>query len=427
MIGDTIQAISSPRGAGARAVLRVSGPEAFAAVGRLTGKPIPQRRGSLETQVSWRGHKVPCLLLHMPGPASYSGEDLVELHLPGSPMLLTLLGETLAPECRPASPGEFTRRAFENGRLDLAGAQGVMDLIHAESAAERRRALALVQGELQAEVSRQRGKIQDALALLEAGLDFEAGETGEISADKLEVPLAAAEQALSVLEAGLPAARRGAGILVHGAANAGKSSLCNALAGREEVLVDATAGSTRDLLAIELEGGQVILDSPGEHCEPSALASLVGEQRTRAAQGAGAAILVLDGQNPQTPQAMPAQPVLALVLSKQDLGSSKLPPGLPALPVFATSARTGEGIDALRRFLSERSSGGPAGEGQLLRSALGTCLKHLRLARSPDLGASPELAALELSAALLALELIDGRSSPEDLLDRIFAGFCLGK
>ncbi|MHC5066294.1 MAG: GTPase [Planctomycetota bacterium] len=427
MIGDTIQAVSSPPGAGARGVLRISGPEAFAVAGRMIGRGLPAERGSEEAELDWQGYKIPCLVLHMPGPNSYTGEDLIELHLPGSPLLLSMLGEELAPECRLATPGEFTRRAFENGRMDLAGAQAVMDLIHAASEADRRRALSLINGEVQAELAGHRAKIQDAQALIEAGLDFESGETGEVAYAPLLPSLAAVEADLRALAAGLPSAGSAAGILLLGAANAGKSSLCNALVGRDEVLVDAEAGSTRDLLRVELPAGGVILDSPGELAGSGWDGELAEQQREAGSLRAAAGILVLDGQNPSTDWAQPALPLIALVLSKQDLGKGPLPPGLPDLPLFRTSVRSGEGISELRQFICERSSAGPVADGSFLRDSLVSCLEHLKRAQSPELLACGELVALELGAAIAALDPVEGHSSPEDLLDRIFAGFCLGK
>ena len=369
---------------------------------------------------------VDCLVLVMVGPNSYTGEDLVELHLPGSPLLLAMVADRLEPQCRLAAPGEFTRRAFENGRLDLAEAEAILALITADTIEARRHALAVLSGELRGEIEACRGQIQDALALVEAGLDFGSGETFEVDRQQVLALLQSARARVMRLRSGLPATRGGGSLLLIGAANAGKSSLCNALAGSEQVLVAAQAGTTRDVLLVDLGAGSSLLDAPGDLDSPSGLDHRATRLRQRIEAGAGGAIYVIDGQDPSWPKS--DLPPVALVLTKQDLGATRaLPGGLPDLPLFRTSAKDGRGLPALRDFLRQRSMVAPRSEGRRIHGLLERCADRLGCALAPDLSDQGELLALELGEALSQIDQVSGRSSPEDLLDRIFAGFCLGK
>ena len=233
VIGDTIFAVASPPGAAERGVLRISGPRALQLAGEVVESELQPRRSVLETAVHILGHRVPCLVLVMPGPGSYTGEDVVELHLPGSPLLLEKLGERLRPVGRDALPGEFTRRAYENGRLGLTEAEAVLDLIHAATQDDRAKALDMLEGGLSESVDGVRALVQDALALLESGLDFTEGETGTVAAESWLRLLRTALQMVQSVETALPQARSGGEVLLVGAGNAGKSSLCNALAGEQ--------------------------------------------------------------------------------------------------------------------------------------------------------------------------------------------------
>ena len=179
MLGDTIQAVASPPGKGARGVLRISGPDARRAALAVIEGELPERRAAAEVRVRVAAGTVEALALWMPKPRSFTGEDVVELHLAGSPLLLAIVAASL-PGVRAATPGEFTRRAFENGKFELSQAEGVLDLIHAASVEEARAALHAVQGGLADAVERIRGEVQDLQALLESGLDFTDEETGAV-------------------------------------------------------------------------------------------------------------------------------------------------------------------------------------------------------------------------------------------------------
>lgn len=431
VLGDTIVALASPPGPSERAVLRISGPAAVACVAAVFA-PAPDRaRGLVDGTVRVLDGTVAAFALVMPGPGSYTGEDVVELHVPGGPLLVRILQDALLRESaalglRPARPGEFTRRAFENGRLDLAEAEGVLALIHSGDEAERRRALALLEGGLSRAVAALRERLQDAAAALEAGLDFTEGETGAVGESEWLPVLAAQRDELDRLLAELPAARVGGEVLLLGAANAGKSSLCNALSGRDAVLVDAVPGTTRDVLRVEVGDGVALWDSPGDLAEPGEWDRAAIALRDRLGGEAAAALVVVDPRAVWLPQTH--LPVLAVVGTRADLGCRLTESPLPGVPVFAVSAVTGEGVEEVRGFLAARARGGASDVGGPQRTALGACRAALQRAMGAAAdGAGAEVVAAEVQAALVELEAIEGRHSAEDLLDRIFARFCLGK
>ncbi len=435
MLGDTIFAIASPPGPAPRGVLRLSGPQALAAATAVLQTPPVARRGSMENQVKVAGRRLPCLVLVMPGPHSYTGEDVVELHLLGAPLLLEALCQQFRPHARLATPGEFTRRAFEHGRMALDQAEAVLQLIHAASVEEGRLALGMLRGGLAQSVQELRQQIQDALAWLESGLDFGEEETGTVSIQRWLPGLQQARQECQRLLAALPQSRVAGEILVYGAANAGKSSLCNALAGGQHSLVADLAGTTRDVLAVHLSPDLCLLDSPGDlqgdQAEAAALDQEMLALRDRLAQRAAAILWVMDPADPNSQPPALGLPVLARVLSKADLAAAELPPSdlLPSdLPTFHVSSVTGQGLAELRAFLQQHAATGPVGMGSRvhdLLAAAGQCLATAVAAAEE--GQPEEMIAVDLSAALQSLDAIHGQSSPEDLLDRIFQGFCLGK
>ena len=466
MLGDTIYAVASPPGAAARGVIRISGPGAIVVCSRLLSGRDAQGcriespdapawgRGSFEAQIEVLGYPVDCLVLVMPGPGSYTGEDVVELHLPGSPLLLDAVAERLAgtPADMPAAcsdgpvrlatPGEFTRRAFENGRMDLAAAEAVQHLIHAAGESSRRFALDVLEGGLAAAVEEIRVPMQDALALLEVGLDFAEDETGAVDASAWSGWLQLARDRATALREGLPRASVQGEILLLGAANAGKSALANALAGRDEALVAAVPGTTRDVLTFELGATETgspvrLLDAPGDLATPGVADALALSLRDRLARRVGGVLLVIDPTAPLAP--VTDLPVVARVYTKSDLApppeSGRLGSpadavdGAGAVPVqFSVSSVTGAGIADLRGFLLAQVGGGPCGLGARLQAALDGVVHALDAALAGVAVRLPEeLIAMDLAAGLAALDSIAGHSSPEAVLDRIFAGFCLGK
>ncbi|MDA0375401.1 MAG: 50S ribosome-binding GTPase, partial [Planctomycetota bacterium] len=254
-------------------MIRISGEGAFGVASGALCAPdaIVAVRGVQRIRASVLGHAVGGLAMVMPGPRSFTGEDVVELHLPGSPLLLAQVGAALvAAGARHAAPGEFTRRAFEHGRLTLSEAEAVLDLIRAADVESARRAAAVLDGGIDRAVGGIRSAILDARAMLEAGLDFEEGETGDVEPEIWRAPLRRVAAQLDALAAEQPVGPGASDLVLLGPANAGKSSLCNALLGRDEFLVSDVPGTTRDVLEIELPGGGRLWDAPGDLGEGAA-------------------------------------------------------------------------------------------------------------------------------------------------------------
>ena len=437
MIGDTIVAWSSAKGASERAVLRLSGPAARELAQRVFTPGIPAQRTIVDGAVCVLGQRTAAFALSMPAPASFTGEHTVELHVPGSPVLVQLLLDELLRDAaalgaRMALPGEFTARAVQHGKLDGIGAEALLLLLHAADRQQLQHAVQWLRGGLAAAVLELRAELQDALALVEVGLDFTDDETGAVDASIWQATLQRALVRLGELLATVPAAAPGGEVLLLGAANAGKSALANALAGRAAALVAELAGTTRDVLRIELAPGVAVFDAPGDLQAPGDIDAAALALRDRLAGGAASLLLVLDASGePFVPPSALASPLpwFGVVWTKVDLAQ---PPPLPeavaargnGLPVFATSARTGAGIGDLRTALLAAGTGGVVDAGGPLRSALGQTQQAVERALSAP---TPELVAVDLQVALRALDGIAGTHSPEALLDRIYGRFCLGK
>jgi tRNA modification GTPase len=445
---DTIFAPATAAGRAAVAVIRLSGPDAGEALRALAGPRIAPRRAVVRKLRGGDGEPIDeALVLWMPGPGSYTGEDVAELHLHGGPAVVgRALRALQARGLRLAEPGEFTRRAFEAGRLSLDQAEGVADLVDAETEAQARQAVAQLEGALGRRYGRWRGMLAEALAQLEAAVDFPDEDLPEDLARRAEPPIARLE---ADLERALADARRGERvregyrIALVGAPNAGKSRLFNALLEREAAIVTPIPGTTRDVLeaALVLGGYKVLLaDMAGLRATDEAIE---GEGVRRAAAWAEAADLrlwVVDGSagaGQWREAGGLARPGDVLVLSKADLG-----PGADAAPALslaegaqletlALSAETGAGLAELREQLSRRVAADLTGaefppvtrarHEAVLRDAL------THLDRATRALASPELAAEDLRLAARALERITGRIGAEDVLDVIFASFCIGK
>lgn len=429
-----IWAVASPRGAAARGVIRVSGDGAFGVASAALRAPraIVGERGVQSIQVSVLGHAVDGLALVMPGPRSFTGEDVVELHLPGSPLLLAEIGAVLvAAGARPAAPGEFTRRAFEHGRLTLSEAEAVLDLIRAADVESARRAAAVLDGGIDRAVEGLRSAILDARAMLEAGLDFEEGETGDVEPEVWQAPLRRIAERLEALAAEQPVGPGASDLVLLGPANAGKSSLCNALLGRDEFLVSDVPGTTRDVLEIELPGGGRLWDAPGDlgagaaDIDAQALAL-----RARLLGAAGGALVVLDASRPGLPTPdLRGLPPICVVWTHVDVAAADFEPHVPlglgaGLPLFAIDAVRGVGLAALAEFLGRAAARGREAAGARISDALGRAAAAVRAALVPQF---PELCAADLEIAIACLDEVSGASSPEDVLDRVFGRFCLGK
>lgn len=416
MASDTIVALSTPVGAGLRAVVRLSGPRAVEIAGGLPGAVV------------------------LPGPRTYTREDTVEIHLPASPPLVDRVVRGLLERgARPARPGEFTLRAFLSGRMGLAQAEAVEQLISAEGEADRRAAIGQLRGSFSRRLESIEMAVLDLCADAEAAIDF-------VDQDIEILPVnAAVERARSALTAlrGLlseSAAQkisdlRPTAALV-GPPNAGKSALFNALSG-SDALVSDVPGTTRDVLCAEVDVGLPIrlLDAPGDHDA----AGLDGEAVRRSREHlrrADLLLFVVDAADSEP--ARPLEPVgrpAILVLNKCDRGrDEEVRARFRLREAVWTSARTGEGLPELRRRMQSILGADGEGKGDALfrvtfrqRALLREAEAALERAAGAAAGLGMEFVAADLRCALSALGGISGRSSDEDLLDRIFSRFCLGK
>lgn len=440
MLTDTIFAKASGAGQAAVAVLRLSGAATASVVRRLAGRLPEPRRASLRRLRDPGDGEVldQALLLWFPGPASYTGEDSAEFHLHGGSAVVAAVGEALVRlGCRPAEPGEFTRRAFLHGRMDLTQVEAIADLIAAETAAQRRQALRQADGALARLYGGWTERLTRILAQQEAAIEFEMDDLPTDVADRArEAAAALAAEITAHLADGRRGERLrdGLSIAIVGAPNAGKSSLLNALAGREAAIVSPIAGTTRDVVECRLVLAgvpAVIADTAGLRATIDAIEQ---EGVRRAIKRAEEADLVIGafaadaGPDAETLALLRGAPETILVATKCDLGA---PPVLerPAT-MIATSAITGEGLPALRAAL-EAAALRQAGLGDAPsltrarhRAALEEAAQQLDQARSAPL---PELAAEGYRAALLAIGRVTGRVDVERILDSIFRDFCIGK
>ncbi len=380
------------------------------------------------------------LALWFPGPASFTGEDVVELHLHGGrAVAAAVTAALLALDLRPAEPGEFTRRAFEAGKLDLTQAEAMADLVAAETAAQRRQALRQMDGALMRLYDDWRGSLLRSQAHIEAEIDF--------SDEDLPVGLGAeARQRLTELADAMAShladgrrgeyLRDGLSVAILGAPNVGKSSLLNRIAGRDAAIVSATAGTTRDIIEVHLDlaGYPVVLADTAGLREATEAVEEEGIRRARArAESADISLVVFDaGELPRLDEAglaLLGNRAIA-VLNKLDLARAPLPPVISGRPAFAVSAASGTGMDALLAELESRAiavlEGGGAPVLTRARHRLAVEEAEAALRRSLNAGL-PELAAEDVRVAARALGRITGRVDVEQMLDLIFREFCIGK
>ena len=427
MTAETIYALSSGSPPAAIAVVRISGPRAREALRALAGRVPEPRRASLATlrrpgdgELLDRG-----LVLHFPGPDTATGEELAELHLHGGRSVVAAVLEALAglEGLREAMPGEFTRRAFDNGRIDLAEAEGLADLLEAETQSQRRAALALAGGALSRKVEEWRQRLLALAARLEAVLDFsDEGEVGEALPHRWSDDLASLAGDLEAMLARPPAERlkEGVRVVIAGPPNVGKSTLLNMLAGREAAITSEVAGTTRDVIeAPTAIGGTpyLLVDTAGLRDSEDAVET-IGVARARDSLAAADIVLWLGA-----PQECPDRGRSILIRPKADLA----PP--PSEADVAVSAVTGEGADRLLGLIAERSRTLLPAEGEVAanarhRAALVDALAALGEAkRETDF----LLIAEAIRRARLALDRVTGRAGVEDMLDALFGRFCVGK
>ena len=441
--GDTIFALSSGAGRAGIAVVRVSGPQASAAL-QAIARVMPQvRHARVARLIDPRsGDSIDRgLVIRFAAPRSATGEDMVEFHVHGGGAVVAALLESLGgvPGLRLAEPGEFTRRAVFNGKLDLTAAEGVADLIAAETQAQRRQALAQAEGGLRRLYEGWRERLLAALARAEAELEF---PDEDLPAGVGSAALADAGAVAREIAAHLADGRRGErlrdglSVAILGAPNVGKSSLLNRLAEREAAIVAPSAGTTRDVIevALDLGGYPVVLaDTAGLRPTGDAVEA-EGVRRARArAEAADLRLLLFDAAS--WPELDAGTRALAderaiLVLSRADLRPELDAPRVDGRPALRVSALTGAGIGSLVGALTETAASlMRPGEAPVLtrarhRAALEDCRAALVRA---DLAELPELAAEDLRLAARALGRITGRVDIEQVLDRVFRDFCIGK
>lgn len=427
---DTIFAPASGKGKAGIAVIRVSGSRAFEAVQALADRlPLP-RQARLSRLQGAAGLIDTGLVLCFPGPGSFTGEDVAEFQVHGSPAVVaTILAELGGRQgFRAAEPGEFTRRALENGRLDLTEVEALGDLIEAETEAQRRQAVTQMAGGLRALAEAWRVRLIRAAALIEATIDF---------ADE-DVPVDVAPEVLSLIDAVLPELRRevrgfgvserlrdGFEVAIVGRPNAGKSTLLNALAGREAAITSTHAGTTRDVIEVRMDIGGLpvtVLDTAGLRETGDEVERIGVDRGVARAQAADLRVFLLD-ETRTVPLLMPEAEDI-VVQGKVDLGPTAEP---------GVSGLTGEGLTWLVGEIGRKLERRMAGAAQINRTrhlqSVSRAIGALESARDEVCAGSgrTEHAAEALRQALRALDGLIGRVDVENLLDEIFASFCIGK
>lgn len=438
---DTIVAAATPPGAGGVAIVRLSGSDAATIALRLSG-PLPEARvAGLRTFCDVTGEPIDHgLVLFFPGPGSFTGEDVVELHAHGGPVIVAaIVAAAVDAGARRAEPGEFSRRAFLNDKLDLAQAEGIADLIASGTRQAARAALRTLTGAFSVAVDELLEQLIRLRLHVEAAIDFPEEEIDFLDDDalrsRIDTVAGAFDRLLERAEAGR-ALRDGIQAVIVGRPNAGKSSLLNYLSGQDAAIVTEVAGTTRDILRerIDLDGLLVeLVDTAGLREDPDVIEA-EGIRRAHAALKAADIILwVTDAttaeREDRPPEALPdGVPVLHLY-NKCDLARA-VQPADGGIPV---SAKSGEGIPFLRERLRELAGVADAGEGSF--TARQRHVDALRRARQHfDAGVTAlrkqragELLAEELRLAQEALGEITGSFTSDDLLGRIFSEFCIGK
>ena len=441
-MNDLIYALATPVG-GAIAVVRISGPGAEALLRRVfTGRGAP-REMAYGRVVDGAGETLDeAMAAFFPAPRSYTGEDMAELYLHGGQVTVRRVLALLGCHARSARPGEFTERAFLAGKMDLAQAEAVMDLINAGAERSAKSALAQLEGRLSARIVGVERELLDALSGLEAAIDYPEELEDDVTSALPEV-LAAAERELHALAgAGLSGRvlREGARVAIVGRPNAGKSSLLNALAGTERAIVTRFAGTTRDVLeeTVSMEGVPVTLyDTAGIRAADDPVERIGVERARLAAERADLLLVCFDAAAPLTEEDLAllreteGRPRIA-VCNKSDLPALWSAETLAAQGISActVSAETGEGLASLRHAIAVRVA--PEQESALVTNArhieaLQLAAASVAEAQQNAGGAELELVATDLREALSALGQITGRTAAADLIERIFSKFCVGK
>ncbi len=444
---DTIAALATPPGRGGVGIVRVSGPGSAAIAQAILGRVPPPRHADYLPFRSPAGEVLDQgLALYFPGPHSFTGEDVLELQGHGGPIIMDrLLAAVLALGARPARPGEFSERAFLNGKLDLAQAEAIADLIDSSSEQAARSALRSLQGAFSACIH---GLVEGLIELrlyVESAIDFPEEEIDFLVDGVIEARLGALQQRLAEVQRSARQGqllKEGMTVVLAGRPNAGKSSLLNALAGQESAIVTAIPGTTRDILReqITIDGMPLhVIDTAGLRDSDDPVEQEGIRRAWAAIEKADRVLLVVDdtvgvqqeeeGILARLPSTLP----VTVVRNKSDL--SGRPPGQTEGPLgmeIALSAHSGEGLEALRRHLKATVGYESTGEGVFMArrrhlNALAEAEERLESAAALLARRQGELLAEELRLAQHALGEITGEFTSEDLLGRIFTSFCIGK
>ena len=419
----TIFALASAPGRAAVAVMRLSGSRAGATLRAIGAGPPPPRRASLRTLRTAQGGVLDeALVLWMPAPKSFTGEDCAELHLHGGSAVIDAVSQRLLDlGLQPAQPGEFTRRAFEAGRIDLVQAEGIADLVDAETDAQRLQALSQLGGETSARHTAWRHDLLAILAHLEAAVDFPDEDLPEDLAAKTRpgIEALACELRAAGGDRRGESVREGFRVALVGAPNAGKSSLFNALIGRDAAIVTSVPGTTRDVIeaSVVLGGRKVVVADLAGLRDATDPIEEEGVRRARAWAQSADLRLILDDVGDAT------DGKAVLVHAKADLGvcASRL----------NVSAKTGGGVSELRQLIEARAIAATTGDSAPAATRERHRLALLSAASALDDAATqagdPELAAEGVRLAARELERMSGRIDAEAVLDRVFSSFCLGK
>ena len=425
-VTDTIFALSSGAPPAAIAVIRISGPEAGQAVQGLAGKLPEPGRASLRTLRDADGSVLDrALVLWFPGPASSTGEDIAELHLHGGRAVVMAVETALSrlPGLRRATPGEFTRRAFANGRIDLAEAEGLGDLLSAETELQRRSAMVLAGGAFSRQVEAWRDQLLGLSAMVEAALDFSDEDDVSALPGDFSRRTEALHQELAewLSRPRAEVLKEGVRVVLGGPPNAGKSTLFNALIESDAAIISPIAGTTRDVLTRTVALGGIpfqFFDTAGLHEQTSDEIEAIGMQRAVATLADADLVLWLgaEGEGPANAWEIDARCDI-VELTRKDHSRHRI------------SAVTGEGIADLRADLIETARVMMPRPGE---AALNQRQAHLLNRAGSALGAAalqsdPLIAAEELRIARVAFDGLLGRTTTEDMLDALFGRFCIGK
>ena len=452
-MSDTIAAIATGAQISAIGIIRLSGSDALKITDALfhpySGKPMSESpdRKLVYGELRDRGGELldVCLCTVSRAPNSYTGEDTAELQCHGSPVVMrAALDEIFALGGRQAAPGEFTKRAFINGRMELCRAEAVVDIIDAESIEAAKNAAGQLTGAVEKKIEAVYSSLADISSHFHAVLDYPDEDIEEFTIQRYASQLRGAETSLSTLLAtfsrgklmntGIPAA-------IAGKPNAGKSSLLNALLGYERAIVTKIPGTTRDTIEEKLKIGSVLLkliDTAGIRETTDEVERLGVERSRRAMESAELVIAVIDGSGSLSDEdyeiireAEKASHGI-IVLSKSDLGSSAVLPGT-ALRAVSVSAVTGDGLDGLERAISDMFPLPSVPAGEILTNvrhaqAISSALEYIRAAiDAMETGLTPDIILTESEGAMQALGELTGRTVREDVTNRIFSRFCVGK